>query len=77
MRLVVMGKLPFVEPESAGVIVAPSVDQACRMFDVQHLVVQNVLHKPLRDFGRIERFADRDAVVNVIMMTKDAPGPAL
>ena len=47
------------------------------MFDMQHLVIKDVLDKPLRDVFRIQSFADGDAVVNVIVMPENAPRPAL
>ena len=51
LRLLVVRKFALIKPESAGVIVAPPIDQTCRMFNVQHLVIQDVLDKPLRNFG--------------------------
>lgn len=42
------------------------------MLDVQHLVIKDVLNKPLRHIGRIECLADRDAVVNVVVVPEDA-----
>ncbi len=44
---------------------------------MQHLMVEDVLNKPLRYFRRIESLADRDAVVNVVMMTQNASRPSL
>src|ERR1043165_3685835 len=72
-----MWKTTLVEPESARVVITATVDQTCRMLDVQHLVIQDVLDKPLRNIGRIQGFTDRDAVVDMIVMTEDALGAAL
>ena len=72
-----MWKLPFVEPERARVIVPPAVDQTRWMFNVQHLVIEDVLDKPLRNIGGIQRLADGDAVVNVVVMTENALRSAL
>ena len=38
------------------------------MLDVQHLVIEDVLNKPLGHVFRIECLANRDAVVDVVVM---------
>src|SRR5688572_14673429 len=72
-----MRKFALIGPESTGVVVTPPIDQTCRMFNVQHLVIKDVLDEPLGNISRIERLADGDAVVNMIVMAENAPGPAL
>src|SRR5688500_3944520 len=47
------------------------------MFDVQHLVIQDVLDKPFGNVRRVESLADRDAVGDVGMMTENALRPSL
>ena len=72
LGLLIMRKPPLVQTKSARVIVAPPLDQSRRVFDVEHLVIKDVLHEPFRNFFRIQRLADRNAVVNVVMMAEDA-----
>ena len=47
------------------------------MLYMQHFVVEDVFNKPLGDVHRIERLADRDVVVNVIVVAKYAACSAL
>ena len=47
------------------------------MFDEQHLVIKDVLNKPLGKLIGVESFADRDAVVNVIVMSENTLRPPL
>ena len=42
------------------------------MFDVQHLVIKDVLDKPFRNIDGIQSLADRNAVVDVVVMTENA-----
>ena len=44
---------------------------------MQHLVIKDVLDKPLRHVLRIQGLADRDAVVDMVVMTEDALRPPL
>ena len=57
--LVVIVKTPYVRTgnsilpfhwEGFGVIVAPAVDKPRRVFDVKHLVIEDVLDEPFRHF---------------------------
>ena len=47
------------------------------MLDVQHLVIKDVLYEPLGHVRRVERLTDRDAVVDMVVMTEDALRPPL
>src|ERR1044071_6565332 len=77
LRLLVIWKTALIKPERARVVVTPSFDQTRRVFDVEHLMIEDVLHKPFRNIDGIQSFADRDALVNMVMVTEDAFGPAL
>ena len=63
--------------ESGCVITAAAVDHARGMFDVQHLVEEDVFDKPFRYVTRIERLADRDGIVRCIVMAEDAARASL
>ena len=58
-------------------VVTPAFDQPGRMLDVKHLVIQDVLHEPFGNVLRVKCFADRDAIVDVIVVTQNAASPAL
>src|SRR5207248_3717100 len=58
--------------EGFGVIAAATVDEPRRMFDVQYLVIEDVLDKPFRHVRGVERLADHDGVVDRIVMAEDA-----
>src|SRR6266581_6940892 len=47
------------------------------MFDVKHLVIKNVFNKPLRNVRRDKCLADRDRVIDSIMVTQNAACPSL
>src|SRR5262245_18964419 len=47
------------------------------MLDVKHLVVENVLDEPFGYVFRVQCLAYRDAVVNAVVMPKDASGSTL
>ena len=63
----------LVQSKSARMIVAAAIYETGRMFDVKHLVVEDVLDEPLWYVRGVESFAYRDAVVNVVVMTEDIP----
>ena len=68
-----MRKPALVQSKSARVIVTAAIYQAGRMFDVKHLVVEDVLNEPFWHVVGVESFAYRDAVVNVVVMAEDIP----
>src|SRR6185436_9272710 len=70
----VVRKFALVLPKCARVVITPPVDQTGRMLNMQHLVIEDVFNKPLRNVARIQRLADGDTVVNMVVMTKDALG---
>ena len=72
LRLLVMWKSALIVSKSAGVIKPPTVDQSCWMLDVQHLMIKDVLDKPLGNIDRVERLTYCNAVVNVIVMAENA-----
>src|SRR6185369_2254579 len=77
LRSLITREALLVRSKSRGVIVAAPVNQPGRMLDVQHLVIDDVLHKPFRNFARIQNFAYGNCVVNGVVVTKDASSPAL
>jgi hypothetical protein len=54
LRGLVFGKAPFVQAEFVGMIIAPPINHASRVLDVEHLVIQDVFDKPFRHLRRIE-----------------------
>src|ERR1044071_9767456 len=61
LRLLVIWKTALIKPERARVVVTPHVDQPLRVFDVEHLMIEDILHQTLRNMDGIQSFADRDA----------------
>ena len=68
-----MRKPALVQSKCAGVIVTAAIYQTGGMFNVKHLVVEDVLNEPFRHVFGVESFAYRDAVVDVVVMTEDIP----
>src|SRR5438105_6094326 len=58
--------------ECLRVIEATTVDEPRRMFDVQHLVIEDVLDEPFGHVRCIKRLADHDGVVDGIMVAENA-----
>src|SRR6185436_12254505 len=52
-------------------VVAPTVHQPRRMFDVQHFVIKDVLNEPLGYIARVERLTDGNGLVDPVMVTED------
>jgi hypothetical protein len=73
LSLLVKRKAAFVLSKGARVIVTAAIYQTGRMFNVKHLVVEDVLDEPFRHVCGVESLAYRDAVINVIVMTEDIP----
>src|SRR5262245_30489127 len=63
--------------KSRCVIVPPAINDLGGVLDVQHLVIEDVLDEPLRHVTRVERFADRDGVVDGVVMAENPLGPTL
>lgn len=57
--------------------VAAAFNDARRMFDVQHLVIEDVFDKPLGNIWRVQRLADDDGVEGAIMMAENAARASL
>ena len=72
-----MRKPALVQSKGARVIVTATIYETGRMFDVKHLMVEDVLDEPFGHVFGIESFAYRDAVVNVVVMTEDIPCASL
>ena len=73
LSLLVKRKAAFVQSKGARVIVTAAIYQTGGMFDVKHLVVEDVLNEPFWHVFGVESLAYRDAVVNVVVMTEDIP----
>src|SRR2546430_17222358 len=61
--------------KSWSVIVAPAFDDARGVFDVQHLVEEDVFNEPFRNFRRIQHLADGYGVVCGVVMAENAARP--
>ena len=72
LRLFIPRVAALLSAKSRGVIVAPAFDDARGVFDVKHLVEEDVFNEPFRHFRRIQHLADGDGVVSSVMMAKDA-----
>src|SRR5437764_5603389 len=77
LRVVVVREALLVGAEGFGVVVAPAVDEACGVFDVKHLVVEDVFDEPLGHFARVERLADDDCVVDSVVVAEYGARAAL
>ena len=74
LRLPIVFEGMFFRAERPRVIVAAAIDDASRMFDVQHLVKDDVLDKPFGNLTRVKSLTDRDRVMRRIVMPKNASG---
>src|SRR2546421_2421709 len=74
LRLPIVFEGLFFRTERPRVIVAAAIDNASRMFDVQHLVKDDVVDEPFGNFTRVEGLADRNRVMRRIVMPKNASG---
>src|SRR5205085_2425757 len=54
------------------VIEATTIDKPRWMFDMQHLVIEDVLDKPFGPVRGVERLADHDGVVDGIVVAENA-----
>src|SRR5258706_11616649 len=70
--VLVAGKALFLSSKRVGVVIAPAVNYASRMFDMQHFVKDNVFDEPLRNFAGIQDLTNRDRVMGGVMMTQNA-----
>src|SRR5260370_22113987 len=77
LGLLIAGKPLLFGAKCRRVIVATTVYNSSRMFDVQHLVKDYVFHEPFGNVARIKRLADCDRVVGRIVMTENAARPTL
>src|SRR5882724_10974102 len=68
---------PLIFAERAAVIAGAPRDYACRMFNVKHLVIQDVLDHKARDGRVVERAADDDCPMDVIVVAQQPPRFAL
>ena len=48
LRILILGKAPFIETECRGVIITASVDHSGRMLYVKHFVIENEFNEPIR-----------------------------
>src|SRR5260370_31188213 len=77
LRVLVAGKALLFSSKRVRVVIASAVNDASRMFDVQHFVEEDVFHEPLRDFAGIQDLANRDCVMGGVVMTQNAAGSPL
>jgi hypothetical protein len=73
--VLVAGKTLLFSAKRAGVVIAPAVDDASRMFDVQHFVEEDVFDEPLRYVAGIQDLTNRNRVMGGVMMAQNASGP--
>jgi hypothetical protein len=55
-------------------IYAASADNPGTMLDVQHLMVEHIFDQEFRHLRHVQRPADHDCVVYVIVVPEDSPG---
>src|SRR5438132_1567902 len=72
LRLLVPRVAALLGAKGWGVIVAPAFNDARRVFDVKHLVEEDVFNEPFRNFRRIHHLADGNGVVCSVMMAENA-----
>src|ERR1041385_4683374 len=75
LGLLITGVAAFFRAKSWRVIVAAAFNDARGVFDVEHLVEEDVLNEPFRHFRRIQHLADGNSVVRGIVMAEDAARP--
>ena len=68
-----MLEFPLIRPECGAVVYRSSSFPPRRMFDMQHLMIEDVLENERLDACRVECPADRYGVVNLIVMPKNTP----
>src|SRR5437763_6142443 len=74
LRLPIVFEGLFFRAERPRVRVAAAIDDASPMFDVQHLVKDDVLDKPFGNLARVKSLTDRDRVMRRTVMPKNASG---
>src|SRR5205809_649138 len=72
LRVTVPRKAFLFGPKRGRVVVAPAVDDASGMFDVQHLVKDDVLDEPFGNFPGVQGLANRDGVVRGVVVAENA-----
>src|SRR5258706_3001814 len=72
LRLLIPRVAALLGAKSRGVIVAPAFDDARSVFDVQHLVEEDVFNEPFRNFRRIQHLADGNGVVCAVVVAENA-----
>src|SRR6266850_4002693 len=77
LRVLIAGKALLFSSKRRRVVIAAAVDDAGRMFDVQHFVEEDVFYEPFGDFAGIQDLADRNRVVRGVMMTQNASSSPL
>ena len=77
LRVLVSRKASLFGSKCGRVVIAAAVNYSGRMFDVQHLVEEDVLDEPLGNLARIQNLADRNRLMRGVMMTQNAAGSPL
>ena len=72
LRLFISRVTAFLGAKSWRVIVAPAFDDARGMFDMKHLVEEDVFNEPFRNVGRVQDLADGNGVMRGVVMAQDA-----
>src|ERR1041384_1232818 len=72
LRLFISRVAALLGAKSWGVIVASAFDDARGVLDVKHLVEEDVLNEPFRNFRRIQHLADGYGVVRGVVVAEDA-----
>ena len=72
LRFLIVRKAAFVESKRGGVVVTPAIDQTRRMFNVKHLMIEDVLDKPFGHIDRVQRFTNRYVIVHAVVMSQNA-----
>lgn len=63
--------------EGFGVVVAAAVDEARGVFDVEHLVIEDVLDEPFGHVRGVQSLADDDGFVDSVVVAEDGARAAL
>ena len=77
LGVLVARKAPLFSSERGRMVIAPAVDYAGGMFDVEHFVEEDVFYEPLRNFSGIQDLANRNGVVRGVVVTQNAAGSPL
>lgn len=72
LRLFILGKPSFIETKCRSVVIPAPIDHPRGMLYVKHFVIKDVFNKPLGHLSRVKRLANRDCLVNPIVMAEDA-----